>query len=439
MKQANTQAEVQAIFSILNSFDKIKVELLNKLTLKHFGYEPMCVAYQILTKLARDTSTLPTIETFLHNPSVTENIKMLLLTPTNIAVTNLDDAKHLCNVLDYYRKARKLFEFNVVSTNQMQGDVTPDLDEIVKLMEDSLLEMRINPNEVKMHHIGAGSSGIQFLDKLLNVEQIDLIPSTFMNYDKVTGGFGKSDLVFLASHAKGGKSTVALNILVNQYLKYNLNVCFVSLEMDETMLWENISSIISGVEHKNIRQKTLTPAEKNAISRAWTDFENHGKEHNCRFSMWCPVTVNTMELRLMLKPMGYNSICVDYINLMDVHEKNVPLHEKLNILGRELKQASKDLKALLLVPAQINPDGDVRYSKSLREHANEILVWFFGEAERATHQFTVKTMVARSHENFSFRLEEEFKTKTVRDSTQPFIDPDESNADNQPGSMKGLQ
>lgn len=438
MKQADTQAEVQAIFSILNSLDSIKVELLNKLTLKHFGYEPMCVAFQIIMKLVRESSVLPTMETFLINPNITENIIMLLQAPTNIAVTNTDDAKHLFHTLDYYRKARKLFEFNIVSTNEMKGDTPPDLDEIIKNMEEALLEIRSNANDAKMYHMGKGSSGLDFVDKLLDNAQMEVIPSTFMNFDKVTGGFGKTDLVFLASHNKGGKSTIALNILVNQYLRHNLDICFVSLEMSEQELRENVSSIISGVEHSHIRKKECTPAEKQVIRQAWKNFDEHGRINKCRFSIWCPVTVTAMELRLKLKPYGFQAICVDYINLMDIPERNIPLHEKLNMLGRELKQTSKDLNALLLVPAQMNPDGDVRYSKSIREHANLVLAWYFGEEERATHQITVKTLAARSHANFSFRLEEDFAHKTIIDSSQQFDEVGEPGLNNSPDSMSGL-
>lgn len=423
MKLIDADAEIQAIFSILTSYNDVKIELLNRLNSSYFGYDPMCLAFEIITNLTKKALTLPSGETFLSTPEVSEEIKMLLTKATNCAVTTKDDTKHLINILDYYRKARLIYEFSSVAVTQLRGVEIADLEPIINKMESSLMNMRIANEDSRMSHFGLGApESDKYINSMVRKEVKSLIPSTFANFDKQVGGFGHSFLVFFASHAKGGKSTVALNMLVNQYLLHNLDVIYVSLEMTEEEVRDCISSKISGVEHGNIRKGVLTDAEIKNIQEAWKTFNDHGKANNCRFTIWCPSTISAVELRVNLKPLNYTVVCVDYINLMTTTEKGLALHEKLNTLGRELKQVAKDLNVLLVVPAQMNPDGDVRYSKSMREHANDIWAWFYGEEEKSTGQITVKELVSRGWGDFSFKLDVDFAHKTVSDGAETFIE-----------------
>jgi replicative DNA helicase len=240
------------------------------------------------------------------------------------------------------------------------------------------------------------------------------------------GGFGYTDFVILASHAKGGKSLTALNMLIKQYLLHNLNVALVSMEMKDFEIRDRIVSYLTGIDHGKIRQKTLNKMESDRVRQEWNKFSKHGETNNCRFTIWDTVPgLKTSELKLTLKNRGYDVVCVDYINLMEAGDGKLPDWQRLSVLGRELKQATKELNTLILAPTQMNDDGDVRYSKALKEHANTIWRWFYKEEQKASHHIRVDQLVVRGWEAFPFMLKEDFGRSTISDgpSAVPEGDP----------------
>lgn len=418
MKIVSVETEAQAILTLLSSVEEVKTHLIQKLNRNHFSHRPSCLAYDLIINLIKEHFVFPTLITFLEHPSVTEEMKAWITKEGIIPVINLDDANNLFNILEYYRKLRLIYKLtnNIVEElNKDEKDGIPEIDEIINKIEKALVSAQTKSGEDNLIHIGKGGEPLDIINSITNKEKKELIPTTFDNFDKKVGGFERSSLLFLMSLAKGGKTTMAMNILTNQYLKHNLDVCYISIEMSKDEVKDCIVSMLSGVEHENIRKGNLSPAEEDVIRKVWKEFEDHGQKNNCRFSIWCPSKLSVMEMKLKLKPFNYDVICPDYINLMDVEDKNLPLHEKLNEIARQLKQAAKYLNAFIVGPAQMNKDGEVRYSKSLKEHANNIWKWFFNEEAEAKKQINVEQEVARGWARFSFLLDVNFDIKLVKD------------------------
>ena len=429
MSKANDiQVEAQVLYTLMKGDEDVRTLLSSKLTADYFGTIILNPAFSIFRRLQSKSSAYPTLEIFLAQPDLTDEAKAWFIDPPNplVRLESVDEVQDVVNLLNHYRKIRVSHEAVSLISKKLKGDFeTKDddfklIDGITGDLEKAILKLRQSDTDATpRYHLGKSYNFDPILTNVLDKRKNDIIPSTFDNFDSRVKGFNLGDLVFLASRAKGGKSTVALNMLLRMYQRYKLNVQYISIEMNEEELGAKIWSNLTGIDHGKIRTKELTKEESTKVVEAQASFADHGETNNCSFDIWCPSQTTINEIYLRCKNLDYQVICVDYINLLSGEEKNMSDWEKLSTFGKELKRIAKALKAVVLVPAQLNPkDGDLKYSKALKDHANNIWAWLYNEAEEATHTIKVMQMVARGWAPFDFYLDADFEHGTVDDSNK---------------------
>ena len=419
MRILSPESETKAILSLLLADKEVQSNLISKLAKEHFGFDQMNICFDLISKAAA-SSNIPSLDIFMQYPQLTQEAKDILGSPTTGPVASVEDAEELVKILEYWRRFRCCYELTLSLSGKMKGETPPEIVELISEVEKSLGSLRTVDDAKKTWHMGMGHNSDELIENMLNDEKPRLIPSTFSNFDDKVGGFGSQDLVILASHAKGGKSIVALNMLINQYLKFNLNVIIFSLEMRAWELEERIMSCLTGIDHEKFRQKTLSAMEKTIARQAWDNFKEHGISNNCRFTMKDTTSLSVAEFKLEVKNRGYQVACIDYINLMNIpnQKSNLQDPERISILGKDLKQATKECDLLIMAPTQMNEDGGLRYSKSLLEHANTVWRWYSkDEATRISHQIKVIQEVVRGWAPFPFMIREDFVRCQVFDGS----------------------
>ena len=419
MKILRPKAEEKAVLSILQGSPKVKVELMGALSADHFGYTPTHEAFRVIEKMMVTSSLdLPSMETFLSHPDLDQDTVELLSSPSVSPIRRVDDAKRLVEVLDHYRIVRRFYTFSQDSLARMEEERKADLTALTDDMEECLSDMRSDVGEVPLYHAGRGVKDADadvLMQEVFDNNPVNLIPSSFNNFDSRTGGFGATDLFIPASHKKGGKSIMTLNMAYNMY-RSGQSVVYIPLEMNKEETAGRMISMLSGVEHSKIRTKSTTAVEYSKMSKAWKRFKMRGKKNKCRFTVWPVSHTSVGHLRIKLKPFRYNVIVIDYINLLD-HPNAAKMQDwqKLNELARELKLMTKDLNALIIAPTQMNEDGSLRYARGLAEHANTVWTWKYGEEEQGTHILTIDQPAVRGWAPFKFYLMEDFSRMKVVD------------------------
>jgi hypothetical protein len=76
-------------------------------------------------------------------------------------------------------------------------------------------------------------------------------------------------------------------------------------------------------------------------------------------------------------------------------------------------------KSAWVVLAQLNEQGDVKYSKAIREHSDYMLTWVYGDAEKESHLIEINIVKARHSKSFKFPLVENFRTQSFRNPGNP--------------------
>ena len=411
----NSKMEEKAIVSILLSPDGVKVKLMSLLTADHFGSKIGAAAFSVITKIITSpqmsgASDLPDMEVFLAHPDLDSKMSVVLKNTDMSPCTHEDTAMHLYERLEYHRYARILYAFHTDQVSQFESKKKLDIPELVSGMEGTLMSLRTESTETKMFHAGRGSAETaeEMVASIFSDEMPRLILSTFNNFDSVTSGFGCNDLVILASHMKGGKSVIAMNMAVEQYLQGKLDTLYIPLEMSRHETLERVLSKISTVEHTKIRTKTWNIREKNHVRKCWNAFVQHGIENNCRFTVWPLSTLTIPQLRMKVRPMGYDVIFIDYINLLQDVTGTKEEWLRLGNFARDLKLLTKDIDALIVAPTQMNDDGEIRYSKAIKEHANTVWTWMYKEDEMSTHVINIRQPAVRGWAPFPFQLKEDF-------------------------------
>jgi replicative DNA helicase len=425
MRLLDPQSEIKTIISLLdNGNNEVQSTLLSKLAQEHFAFDQMNLCFKLITAIAA-TSSIPNLHLFLLHPQLPQEAKDILQTTALETVRSPEQALELIGILEYWRKLRRSYELTTTLAAKMKGETPPEINDMLGEIEKALGDLRTVDDAKKTWHVGLGYNSEELIKGIMSVEKPKLIPSTFNNFDSKTGGFGSQDFFVVASHAKGGKSIMSLNMCVNMYLKFNLNIIMFSLEMRAWEVTERIMACLTGIEHGRFRQRLLNDVERRLAEKSWRDFNEHGLKNNCRFTLKDTTSLTVPEFKLECKNRGYDVACIDYINLMRIPNQKGTMQdwERISVLGRDLKEATKECNLMIMAPTQMNDDGQLRYSKALLEHANTVWTWTSKDEEtRATHQLKINQPVVRGWAPFQFMLREDFERCQVFDGAMTVQD-----------------
>lgn len=423
MKQVNVDAEWMALHALTCSPNPaVRGYLFSRLKAGHFKYEVTHPLFTYIAEIAVRTGAVPSIQALFATPGLPQAALQSLggYASSHQPVMTEDDARHIVNVLDIYRKTRLVYESTNLTVAELEGE-NADLDKIKQNTEKLLIGLGESEDDAKLWHFGEGSNSVELFTRVMSPEREPGIKTGFKTFDDKSGGFKRGNFVGIASHFKGGKSMVSYRMGLNQY-EMGYNVLYLPLEMSDEETMERHLSSISGVEANKIRTGQCSTFEMKQITKAYQEFEQKKEKNRNRFSVQALPSITPTALLAQFRSFKYDVIYCDYINLMEpsaTGRGKMNDAERLNVIGREMKQAASALGSVLVGLTQLDEGtGDLRYSKALKEHANNVWKWKYQEAERATGVITVEQMAARSWDPFPFNLKVDYARVSVVDAPE---------------------
>lgn len=384
--------------------------LLSAIDESFFNYEPCRAAYKRIIKVAEKRSRILDYSDLLEDPALDEEFRDVLREEKKKGVKSLSEANDLLLELDKYRKLRVMYDSAKTIVNRLK-DTKVDPEELIDYAAGRISEARSRENlQDKILSIGHDANAFDLIDKVLDPTTELLHKTGYTEFDTRNGGMPSEGVFILAGTTSGGKSVLRMNLCEYMYRHNNLDTLTVSLEMNAEKEARRLSSSISGVPLWKIAKGVLTEEERTKIKRAWKKFHKHGKENNCRYSLFCPTRGLTIQQLLMLiKPFKYRVVALDYVSLLEgVDEKDQ--WKALSSIVRQCKIFSSENKCLVFVLAQLdNEDDRIRYSKGMLEHADGCWTWNYSKPEqRELHEVPIQQRKARDQELFPFTLKERF-------------------------------
>jgi len=313
---------------------------------------------------------------------------------------NLTRVEQLINQLKTYRQVRTIYRVQHDVNSITEGNVEElDIEKVRNAWEGGLSGLQGTFDKQPLLHFGNRQSDDEakrVFQDLMEYKPTQFVSTGLEALDKHLHGFERGNLVTVSAPSSGGKSTMATVMSINQYMKSNHNVCYVSLEMKENELLRRIVSNISRIPHDSIRfSKYLTKEERKITGKAFSKWHSHGKNNECCYTIWNPndTSFTPQKVETSLAPLMYDVVIIDYITLFD--SKGMDTWKMQMEYSRYLSLVAKRLNCVIVLLSQLSDDERIKYGRAILENTDYWLWWPYGEEEEETGNVELRLAKAR--------------------------------------------
>jgi replicative DNA helicase len=196
--------------------------------------------------------------------------------------------------------------------------------------------------------ISAAFEDIQTLSATKN--HVSGLKTRFPELDALTTGFQNGELIVIAARPSVGKTSLALN-LAEDFMKADLPILFISIEMTEKQLGFRLLSADSRVDFQKMRKGYLNDAElKRVVASAG---RLHGKKLFIDDSSAPTVLEVKAKARRYKKTEGIKALFVDYLQIMQPGTRCENREREISFMSSQLKALAKDLQIPVFVLSQL--------------------------------------------------------------------------------------
>lgn len=218
-----------------------------------------------------------------------------------------------------------------------------------------------------------GKQGFQSINTLLTkaIDRIDTLfhqdsaitglSTGFSDFDDMTSGLQKSDLVIVAGRPSMGKTTFAMNLAENVAIKSKVPVAVFSMEMPGEQLAMRMISSLGRVNQQAVRSGKLEDDDWNRITSAV------GILNESQIFIDDTAALNPMEVRARARRIkrehGLGLIVIDYLQLMQSAKSGDNRASEISEISRGLKALAKELDVPVIALSQLNRSLEQRPNK----------------------------------------------------------------------------
>jgi len=180
--------------------------------------------------------------------------------------------------------------------------------------------------------------------------------------DRAISGLNKSDLVLLAARPGMGKTSMALNILLDAGKRSGKNVAFFSLEMSRDQLGMRLLCAGAQVDSQNARTGALSEKDFYSLADAMVPLE--GAPIYIDDTAIIGPTEMMAKLRRLRQQVGdIGLVVIDYLQLMDTGRRSENRQQEISQITRSLKVAAKELQVPIMLLSQLSRATEKRENK----------------------------------------------------------------------------
>ncbi len=188
------------------------------------------------------------------------------------------------------------------------------------------------------------------------------IPSGFVDLDKMTSGFQRSDLIIVAARPSVGKTAFALNIAQNVGVRAKETVAIFSLEMSAGQLVQRIICAEANLDAGRMRTGYLEGDDWEKLTMAIGALS----EADIYIDDTPGITVAEIraKCRRLKKEKGLGMILIDYLQLIHGRGKaGENRQQEVSEISRTLKQIARELNVPVIALSQLSRGVEQRQDK----------------------------------------------------------------------------
>ena len=256
--------------------------------------------------------------------------------------------------------ARQLISFSS-EISQNAFDETVDVDDLMQETEGKLFE--ISQRNVKKDVIQINPVIKEAMENIQiaanRKDGMSGLPTGFVELDKLTSGWQKSDLIIIAARPAMGKTALVLSMAKNIALDYKQPIGIFSLEMSNVQLVNRLIVNVCQIKGENIKSGRLTDDEWERLDK------NHKLLYNAPIYIDDTPSLSVFELRTkarrLVREHDVKAIIIDYLQLMNASGMNFGSREQeVSMISRSLKGLAKELNIPVIALSQLNRGVETR-------------------------------------------------------------------------------
>lgn len=185
----------------------------------------------------------------------------------------------------------------------------------------------------------------------------------FNGLDDYTSGFQPSELIVLAARPSMGKTALVCNFAMS-VAKAGRGVLIFSLEQSKLELAERLLCIEARISGHKLRQGELDEFEQSMLMEA----SNEMRQHHIFIDDQAGRTMSQIAAiaRRLKRRATLDIVVIDYLQLIETEDKNMPREQQISSITRRLKFLAKDLDIPVIALAQLNRGVEQREDKRPR-------------------------------------------------------------------------
>lgn len=286
------------------------------------------------------------------------------------AVPNAAHAKYYSNIVISKWRSRQA-RYAAAEINLAIDEGYAD-DEIAATAEKMLAEIAENASEAGDIAIGDVLSEVwKTIQTRLAKQSAVGTPTGFNDLDELLVGLLPSELVILAARPAVGKTAFVCALALN-FIRRNLPVLFLSLEMGKLEIGERLLCIESGVSSDDLKRGKLTGNEMEVEMKTDDLMRAAGRiqEMPLRIDDLPNQRVHRIAAtaRRMKRKHGLTLLVIDYLQLIepDNSKREETREREVATITRKLKGLAKELEIPVVLLAQLNRGVESREDKRPR-------------------------------------------------------------------------
>lgn len=198
------------------------------------------------------------------------------------------------------------------------------------------------------------------IEKRYMEDKLEGITTGYPALDKITDGFKRKNLIYLAGRPSMGKTALALNIAEKNVLAGN-SIAIFSLEMGKEELVKRMLKGMSMVDSKKIQAKALKEEDWKRMIQASSLLLK--KKLFIDDTPSLTVAEMTSMCRKLKREKGLDMIIVDYLQLINTKTYKTNRREEIDMISKSLKAMAKELDLPVLVISSLSRAVEQRNSK----------------------------------------------------------------------------
>lgn len=225
----------------------------------------------------------------------------------------------------------------------------------MSLAEKLIFDIAQNEDRTSLEHISpALKEVIEKFDKIAKDGSVLRgIPTGFKDLDRVTNGLQNSDLILLAARPGVGKTSLAMNVVINAAVNEKKRCAIFSLEMPKTQIAQRAVCSVASVSMGRALKGKLSVNEWKAIWAANAKLNESGLYIDDS-SMNTPIDILS-KCRRLKREGGLDLVMIDYLQLMNSGGKAKDnRQQEISEITRYLKIAARELDVPIILLSQLS-------------------------------------------------------------------------------------